>query len=221
MRGVVQITTVVVLLSLIALLIFGVVKRAPSGRIDSRLADAKSSPVPNFKLRVLESKQALTVPDSLKRATADGWLESSELRGQPTVLNFWASWCQPCREEAGFLERTARASSRDGVAFVGINVLDIREKAQAFMSEFSLSFLNVRDTSLATAKRFGARAMPETYFLSAEGEVVGHVVGVVRVPQMAKGLAAARTGNPMAVAQGGASRAVEEELPDVDIKVKD
>ncbi len=213
--------TVIVLVGLIALLIFGVVKRAPSTRVDSRLAEGKSAAVPDFRLQVLKGRPTLNVPADLKRATEDGWLSANELRGRPTVLNFWASWCQPCREEAAFLERTARASAKNGVAFVGINVLDVREQASAFMQEFSISFLNVRDTSLATAKRFGARAMPETYFLSADGRIVGHVVGIVRVPQMASGLLAATTGRPMPTAQGGASRAVEEKPPDVDIKVKD
>lgn len=216
-----RVITVGLLLCLLALLAFGVIKKAPSDRIDSRLAEAKSSPVPKFRLRVLESKSTVTVPPNLKRAAADGWLSSGELRGQPTVVNFWASWCEPCRQEAGFLERTARLAIKDGVAFVGIDVLDITEKALSFMNEFSVSYLNVRDTSLDTAKRFGAKAMPETYFLSADGQIVGHVVGIIRAPQMIKGIQAAKSGRPMAVAEGGASRSVEDKLPEVETKVQE
>lgn len=195
---------------LLVLLGFGVVSKAPSVRIDSRLSEQKSTVAPSFRLAVLADPKSPTVPKSLRRAVSDGWLSIAELAGLPVVLNFWSSWCAPCQEEASFLERTSRAASKDGIVFVGVNVLDITKNALEFMARYDVSYLNVRDPGLATAKRYEAKAMPETFFISRRGEIVGHAIGVVSPRQMISGLLAAKSGQPIAVSNGGARRSVEK-----------
>lgn len=121
------------------------------------------------------------------------------------VLNFWASWCIPCRVEAPILERGWRAG-RQEVLFVGLNIQDIREDAGEFLDEFDVSYLNVREGDKATARRYGVTGLPETFFISARGEVVFHVIGAITAAQLTEGTAAARAGQPAGSSQGGDRR---------------
>ena len=122
------------------------------------------------------------------------------------VLNYWASCCVPCRAEAPLLERSWREHRDRGVLFLGINMQDITGDARAFMREFDVSYVNARDPTDRTARRWGGNGNPETFFVSGGGQVVGHVIGVVSPEQMRQGLAAARTGRPLGLRQGGAQR---------------
>jgi cytochrome c biogenesis protein CcmG/thiol:disulfide interchange protein DsbE len=94
-----------------------------------------------------------------------GTLTSEELRGSPVVVNVWASWCIPCREEAPVLERAWRTYRKEGVRFVGVNVQDSREDAKAFVREFGITFPSVRDTELELWRKLGVRGVPETFFI--------------------------------------------------------
>lgn len=198
------------IVGLLALLVFGVVKKAPSDRIDSRLQRGEPTPAPGFRLKVISGAKSPLLPTSARKAFADGWLSPNELRGNPLVINFWASWCQPCREEAPYLEEAATAASRKGVIFVGVNVLDITKNGLEFIDEFGVRYPNVRDHSLATARTYEARAMPETFFISREGKIVNHVIGIVNPSQMVRGLLAAESGKAVPVARGGAQRSTEK-----------
>lgn len=193
-----------------ALLVFGVVKKAPADRIDSRLAAGEATPAPTFRLRVVGELDPAMIPPRAARAFKDGWLTPDELRGSPVVINFWASWCQPCRDEAPYLQRAAEAARKKGVVFVGVNVLDITAKAEGFIEEFGVTYPNVRDPSLETARKFEARAMPETFFLSREGQIVNHVIGIINPAQMVRGLLAAESGKAVPVVRGGALRSTDK-----------
>jgi cytochrome c biogenesis protein CcmG/thiol:disulfide interchange protein DsbE len=191
----------------VALLAYGLVVRAPDTTIDDALARAEAVEAPAFELAVLHRGR---VPGRLERvvdrAAGDGRIALSELRGTPVVLNFWASWCPPCRVEAPVLERGWREASRRDVLFVGLNMQDVTEDAREFLREFSVSYPNVREGDDATSRRYGTTGLPETYFISARGMVVGHVIGTVSPEQLQRGVEAARTGRPVGAKAGGERR---------------
>ena len=122
------------------------------------------------------------------------------------MLNFWASWCVPCRTEAPLLERTWREQRERGVLFLGLNMQDATDEGRAFLREFAVSYLNVRESGNSVARRWGVTGIPETFFISPAGRVVGHVIGAVSREQLAAGIAAARAGRPQAARQGGDRR---------------
>ncbi len=94
-----------------------------------------------------------------------GTFSSQALKGQPVVVNFWASWCVPCREEAPLLEKKWQAYRDQGIRFLGVNVKDSLEDARAFTKEFGLTFPSVRDTDLDLYSSFGLQGLPETFFI--------------------------------------------------------
>jgi cytochrome c biogenesis protein CcmG/thiol:disulfide interchange protein DsbE len=191
----------------IALLAYGIAAQAPNDTIDERLSEARSAPAPGFSLEVLEEG---TLPGRLERrigeAIFDGTLDLSELRGTPIVLNFWASWCDPCREEAPRLQQGGERWGPRGVLFLGLDMQDLPEDARDFLREFGISYPTIRDKGKDVANDYGATGIPETYFISARGRVVGHVVGVVSNEQLESGVAAARAGRPTGAQAGGARR---------------
>ncbi|MDP8942542.1 MAG: TlpA family protein disulfide reductase [Actinomycetota bacterium] len=200
---------VVAIVLFVALLVYGLAIKAPPTTIDDALARAQAPAAPGFELPVLERGAPAPALDArLGPALRDGAVAAAELRGVPVVLNYWASWCPPCRDEAPVLERAWREQRSRGVAFVGLNMQDVTDDARAFLREFRVSYLNVRDRSDETARRWGVTGLPETFFLSAGGRVVGHVIGVVSPEQLREGIAAARAGRPLAPLSGGAQRGV-------------
>jgi cytochrome c biogenesis protein CcmG, thiol:disulfide interchange protein DsbE len=115
---------------------------------------------------------------TLERLDGRGDLSLESLRGKPVVLNFWASWCSPCKDEAPLLQE---ASERwgDRVSFVGIDVKDFRGDARAFVERFGITYPNVYDGKGSTIGRYGVTGYPETYFLDAEGRVRHRIAGPV------------------------------------------
>jgi cytochrome c biogenesis protein CcmG/thiol:disulfide interchange protein DsbE len=174
-RKLARIAVVVLAGLLIALLAYGLGTTSPDDTIDSRLAENRSAPAPGFSLELLERGQPTgALRRALEGAAADGKLGVEELRGFPVVLNFWASWCDPCAEEASVLEQGWQTWGPD--------------------------------PGKEVSRDYGATGIPETYFISARGEVVAHVVGVVGRKQLESGIAAARAGRPLGTRRGGARR---------------
>jgi cytochrome c biogenesis protein CcmG/thiol:disulfide interchange protein DsbE len=104
-------------------------------------------------------------------------------RGQPVVVNFWASWCDPCREEAPELVRAARRFSTQ-VTFLGVNILDGREEALNYVDRYGIDYVNVRDPRAVIAKRYTVTGAPETFFIDREGNVVGSYIGAFERGQL-------------------------------------
>ena len=191
----------------LALLVYGLLSNAPDTGIDDSLAAGDSVPAPSFELEVLQrGSLGRDLEASLGNAFSDDRIASEELRGRPYVLNFWASWCIPCREEAALLQRSWREDRDGGISFVGLNMQDLRQDARDFLTDFDIDFLNIRDPSNEVARRFGVTGLPETFFISAHGRVVAHVIGVISADQLQAGRAAAVSGRPLGAQQGGDRR---------------
>jgi cytochrome c biogenesis protein CcmG/thiol:disulfide interchange protein DsbE len=125
------------------------------------------------------SEQRVTGPaPDFSFTTFDGeTLQLADLQGKGVVLNFWASWCDPCRAEAAMLESAWRRERENGVVFVGLDYLDQEHAAKAYLAEFGITYPNGPDLQSATARRYGIRGVPETFFIDPSGEIKSLVIG--------------------------------------------
>jgi cytochrome c biogenesis protein CcmG, thiol:disulfide interchange protein DsbE len=113
-----------------------------------------------------------------KRVDKPGRLVLGSLRGKPIVLNFWASWCEPCKGEAAMLEQASR--EHPNVVFLGVDYHDVTSDARTFLEHHGVTYPTVQDGSGQIADRYGVSAVPETYFIDRHGRLVGeHIVGTV------------------------------------------
>ncbi len=112
-----------------------------------------------------------------------GTLRLADQRGRVVVVNFWASWCPPCREEAPELQAASQAH-RD-VTFVGVNVWDADSAAREFLRTYGISYPNGPDPNGRVLIEFGVTGIPETYFIDSQGRLARRWIG----PVTAQGLA--------------------------------
>jgi cytochrome c biogenesis protein CcmG/thiol:disulfide interchange protein DsbE len=193
--------------ALVALLAFGLRTTGTADDLRSALDQGSSAPAPPFELEILDPGDVpTTLEPRLREATADGGLSLEELRGTPTVLNFWASWCDPCREEAPVLERGWRRDGRDGVLYVGLDMQDLSGDAEEFLAEFGITYPTIRDPGREVADAYGLTGIPETFFIDARSRVVGQAIGVLDARQLELGARAARDGRVIGLLQGGEQR---------------
>jgi cytochrome c biogenesis protein CcmG, thiol:disulfide interchange protein DsbE len=119
-------------------------------------------------------------PDfTLERLDEGGQLQLSSLRGKAVVLNAWASWCGPCKEEAPFLEQVWRANRERGLVVLGLDAKDFRGDARRFAERFGLTFPLVYDGPGDAIGDYGVTGFPETFVIDREGKVVHAFAGAV------------------------------------------
>jgi thiol-disulfide isomerase/thioredoxin len=99
-----------------------------------------------------------------------GTLSSADLEGSPVVLNVWASWCTPCREEAPVFERLWREYEDEGVRFVGVNTQDTEEGALDFVKDFGMTYPVVFDREQELVEQLDLVGLPQTFFLDSDYE---------------------------------------------------
>ncbi|MDA0770283.1 MAG: TlpA disulfide reductase family protein [Chloroflexi bacterium] len=107
-----------------------------------------------------------------------------ELQGKPVVINFWASWCGPCRQEATVLERLWQTYGDSDVVFVGVDIQDSEKDARAFISEFGVSYPNGMDADGRISIDYGVIGIPVTFLVDRDGVVARRWVGGVRQSQI-------------------------------------
>ncbi len=145
--------------ALIGLLVYGIATRSPSRTLDDALAAGLHPSAP-------EARTALPV------LGAPGRRSLSSYRGQVVVLNFWASWCEPCREEAPLLERLQKHLTEHDATVLGVTYKDAQADSLAFVAQYHLTYPSLRDESGEYAHAFGTDALPESFVLNREGLVV-------------------------------------------------
>ena len=116
---------------------------------------------------------------TLPRLIGTGELSLDSYRGKAVLLNFWASWCIPCKDETPLLQRSWQRWKGRGVVFIGVNAMDFRGDARAFTRRYGVTYPNVFDGKGSTLGRYGVTGFPETYFLDARGRVVYRIAGPV------------------------------------------
>ena len=156
------ILTFAIVLALLGLLAWGLVKVQAGPRDKGR--------APDFTLTGFDGRQA----------------KLSELRGQVVIINFWASWCLPCREEAAYLEQTWRKYKDKGVVFIGVDYVDTEKEALAYIKEFDITYINGPDLGTRIAQAFNIKGVPETYYVAKNGELRGVQIGPLKSPQLDK-----------------------------------
>lgn len=148
------------LLGLLALLAWGL--------IDSRSGVVSSGIAPDFTLESFEGKT----------------ITLSELKGQVVVINFWASWCPPCREEAAYLEATWRKYKDQGVIFIGVDYADTEAEALAYIDEFDITYFNGPDLGTRISQAYNIQGVPETFFVGKDGEIQDVHIGPLFAPTL-------------------------------------
>jgi cytochrome c biogenesis protein CcmG/thiol:disulfide interchange protein DsbE len=122
---------------------------------------------------------------TLDRLDGDGTISLAALRGKAVVLNFWASWCEPCKEESKALESVWREYRNRGVVFVGIDARDAAGEGRRFAERYGMTYPLAYDGPGRTVGRYGVTGFPETWFVSPDGKLVGErVQGPVTVAQL-------------------------------------
>jgi cytochrome c biogenesis protein CcmG/thiol:disulfide interchange protein DsbE len=191
----------------VALLAYGLVTKSPDRTVDDGLRKSGSVSAPALNQPVLERGElGERLRFRVGSAFAGRPVSLAQLRGTPVVLNFWASWCDPCRAEAPLLQRAWLRDRARGVLFLGLNMQDITDDAHAFTRAVGATYPSLRDRSNGVAHRWGVTGLPETFFLSPRGRVVGHVIGAVSPSQLAAGVTAAQAGRALGVESGGQRR---------------
>jgi cytochrome c biogenesis protein CcmG, thiol:disulfide interchange protein DsbE len=160
-RPVVPIVVGLLAAALVGLLVYGVVHGGQDTTLDDAVKDGRRPDAPGLNIR-----RPLLGDDGRRRSLAD-------YRGQVVVLNFWASWCEPCRAEAPILQKTqAKLTAAHAGTVLGATYNDAAEDSTAFEREFKVSYPSLRDVGTDLADEYGTRALPETFVLDRDGKVV-------------------------------------------------
>ncbi len=110
----------------------------------------------------------------LPRLNGRGAASLAEYRGEWVLVNFWASWCTPCRDESPTLQRFYERNRERGLVVLGINTQDLTDDARAFVREFDLTYPMLRDPdadSPLSEDGFGATGLPESYLIDPQGQL--------------------------------------------------
>jgi cytochrome c biogenesis protein CcmG/thiol:disulfide interchange protein DsbE len=148
--------------ALLALLAWKVAHQVGNSTVASELKAGKEPAAPAFTLERLDG----------------GELASSSLAGKPQVVNFWASWCGPCRDEAPLLVQAAKRYAGRAVV-IGVDHQDFAGDARAFARRHGLTYPSVVDKGDKLYSAYGLTGVPETFCTNARGRVVAHVPGAV------------------------------------------
>ena len=158
-----QAAAVTVVALLVVLLGWRVAQQEEGRGLDDAVAAGKRPPAPDFALDSLDG---------------DATISLSDYRGKAVVLNFWASWCEPCKEEAPLLESAWQRYREQGLVVLGVDAQDLKSDARRFVERYQLTYPIAHDQNGVTLGRYGYVSFPETWFVDRQGRLVGeHILG--------------------------------------------
>ncbi|MGH2822979.1 MAG: TlpA family protein disulfide reductase, partial [Thermoleophilaceae bacterium] len=160
----VPVAVIGVVLALVALLAYGLASNEPDRSVDEALAAGEREAAPELEL---------------PRLSGDGVGSLDDYRGRVVVLNFWASWCEPCREESPLLQRWHERIVKRGATVLGVDVQDLTGDAQEFIDEYDLTYPMLRDGEGSTRENFSILGLPETFVIDRRGRIAAVRRGVV------------------------------------------
>jgi cytochrome c biogenesis protein CcmG/thiol:disulfide interchange protein DsbE len=141
---------------LAALLVYGLAKRGNDVTLDKAISQGRRPAAPDH---------------PLPRLDGPGQASLADFRGKVVVLNFWASWCEPCRLEAPLLEGVERRLGKRGTV-LGVTYKDYASDSRKFVQRYGLTYPNLRDDRLQLAPKYGTVALPETFVIDPLGRIV-------------------------------------------------
>jgi cytochrome c biogenesis protein CcmG, thiol:disulfide interchange protein DsbE len=157
-----QAAAVAVVLSLIGLLLWRLVASGEAAGLVAAVERGETPPAPPLALPVLDGEREIDLGD---------------YRGKAVILNFWASWCEPCKEEAPMLQRVWEEGRDDGLVVLGVNAQDFERDARRFVRRYGLTYPIVHDGPGSSLGRYGLTGFPETWWVDREGRLVAYAQG--------------------------------------------
>jgi cytochrome c biogenesis protein CcmG, thiol:disulfide interchange protein DsbE len=152
----VPIAVICVLVALLALLAYGLVQNEPDRSLDRALARGEREPAP-----------ALELP----KLGGAGKASLADYRGRVVVLNFWGTWCKPCKDESPLLERWHRRIRARGATVLGVDMLDVTSDAENFIADYGLTYPMLKDRDGDGIEAFGVIQYPETFVIDRQGRI--------------------------------------------------
>ena len=152
---------------LLAVLLFALCPAVPGAAEDDRLK----------KLGFLVQEGLVESPAFSTEDAAGNPVDSTSFRGKLVVLNFWATWCPPCRLEMPAMERLYQEFRGKGLEIVAVNFMESREQVQAFAEEQKLTYPMLLDGKAEIAEQYGVMRLPETVLIGRKGEVLAKSIG--------------------------------------------
>ena len=158
--------TVLIAAALVGLLAYGLSAKATSRTLDDALARSACAPT------AATCNGRPPAPDGqLSQLDGSGRTSLAAYRGKVVVLNFWASWCDPCKAEAPMLQSAQAALARHGATVLGVTDLDAAPDSRAFVASYRLTYPELRDPDGSFAHRYGTIQLPETFVIDRRGRV--------------------------------------------------
>jgi cytochrome c biogenesis protein CcmG/thiol:disulfide interchange protein DsbE len=117
------------------------------------------------------------VPELILTTFAGDEIDFADLHGQIIVVNFWASWCKPCEQEAVELEQAYQMYKDQGVVFLGVDYVDTEKEARAYLAKFGITYPNGPDLGTRISQAFRTIGVPETYIIGPDGRLAAAKIG--------------------------------------------